>query len=161
MKKLSNKYAPILKGSIEGDRRFILIFTLCLVISILNGYFFNWLNQYFDLEVNYDNLSQLNPATQVLAILIGAPIFETIFFQYLPIKLVQYYSKNRVIAIAVSACLFAAIHFYNPVYVMMTFIGGIILAFLYLYAEKVKKSPFWTTALLHALYNLYGYLFVD
>jgi membrane protease YdiL (CAAX protease family) len=161
MKEFANKYASVLKGAIVENRRFLLTFTLCLAISILNGYFFNWLNQYLDLEVNHDNVSQLKPATKVFAILIGAPIVETTFFQYLPIKLVQHYSQNKLISIAVSASLFAAIHFYNPVYIMMTFVGGIVLAFFYLYAQQVKKSPFWATALLHALYNLYGFLFVD
>lgn len=140
-----------------------LFFIFFLFLTILNGYFFNWLNNnFFDFTNTTENgLKDFsNNEKFVLIVLIG-PLVETAIFQYLPIKILEKLGiKNNLIKIIASSFLFALLHFYNPIYIVMTFISGLLLNKFYLESRTKSNFYFFLTALLHSMYNLYGCLFV-
>jgi hypothetical protein len=55
---------------------------------------------------------------------------------------------------------FSQVHWYNWLYVIMTFFGGLILNSFYVKINNNSpKYSYAFTALFHALFNLYGFLF--
>lgn len=138
------------------------IFACCLFLTILNGYFFNWLNNnFFDFTNTTENgLKDFSNNEKFVLIVIIGPLVETALFQYLPIKILEKIGvKNNWIKIIASSILFALLHFYNPIYIAMTFISGFLLNKFYLESRTKSNFYFVLTALLHSMYNLYGYFF--
>lgn len=92
-------------------------------------------------------------------VVIIAPLFETIMFQYIPIKLISILlnkKKQRIkeyTCILCSALLFAAIHCYNITYIVITFLGGIIFAYLFILSGKRKEFPIINIAIMHSVLN--------
>lgn len=142
--------------------KIIRLFLICLLIMIINGYFFNYLNDnYFHYvqDVSIEDLPRF--AQFFLAIIIG-PLIETALVQVIPNKILRSLKiSNLVILILIPSILFAAAHTYHNLYVAMTFFSGMVLNYFYIESQKMSKYPFLLTALLHALYNLYGFLFVS
>lgn len=98
----------------------------------------------------------------LLSVLIG-PIVETFLFQYLIIEILYALKKIKLeVIIFVSALAFSLIHTYNFIYIIVTFISGLIYASYYLYLKKFKrKFPFIQVWALHTLYNLTVFLLDD
>ncbi|SMO35785.1 hypothetical protein SAMN06265171_101257 [Chryseobacterium rhizoplanae] len=139
----------------------IIIFIVSFAAALLNGYFFNYINNaYFQIESNNtENFSQIE---KIIIILMIAPILETLIFQhilYLVLKKIKI--QNDILCIVIMSIIFSSMHYYNWLYMVMTFFGGLILNNLYLYYYKHNnKYCFILTVLFHALFNLYGYLFI-
>jgi uncharacterized protein len=134
----------------------------CLCIAILNGYFFSYLNeQYFHFSSNGNDLNELSYSGKLLIILIVAPLIETLFFQFFPSQ-VLYKLKvtKQFYLVLIPSILFSLAHCYFWLYMVMAFIGGIILNYYYIEMKKFSKYSFSLTVFLHFLYNLYGFLFV-
>lgn len=142
--------------------KIIHLFLICLLIKIINGYFFIYLNDnYFHYvqDVSIDNLPRF---AQFFIAIIIAPLIETLILQVIPNKTLRLLKiSNLVILILIPSILFAAAHTYHNLYVAMAFFSGIVLNYFYIESQKISKHPFLLTALLHALYNLYGFLFVS
>jgi len=109
-----------------------------------------------------DPMKGMSQNFKVLVILVISPIVETLLFQWLPISAVAYFkvTNRNWLKMIVSSLLFASIHYYSVLYLVMAFIGGLIMSFLYIYTEQKHKIPVIYVAFLHFLYNLYGMLFV-
>lgn len=90
----------------------------------------------------------------VLVVFIG-PLIETFIFQYLVIKGVKYLTKNIHIQCIVSAILFSSNHNFNVLYIIDTFLIGLIFGYTFLIAKIKKCYPFWATFLVHLLHNFY------
>lgn len=97
-----------------------------------------------------------------------APLFETLVGQLIPIALVSYFTKNKIVAIVVSAISFALPHI-EPVTVFFSFFIGLIFAIVFIIKKKSSTlAAFTTTAVVHMLHNVVanilvfgvGYLFV-
>ncbi|HFK5587198.1 TPA: CPBP family glutamic-type intramembrane protease [Elizabethkingia anophelis] len=143
--------------------KYILLFVIFLALSILNFHVFNYLNDtFFHLETNYhDGLSRRLLFYTAVFI---APLIETLIFQtgiYLILEQL-FKIKNNVVCIVIMSAAFAAQHYYNWLYIVATFFGGLILnTFYIIFNKKIPGYSYYLTALLHALYNLYGILFID
>jgi hypothetical protein len=139
----------------------IYIFIFFLFIAIINGLFFNFLNDsFFHLKDSmHDDISKEEMA--FLAVLV-APFLETLFFQFLFYKVLTGWLglKNDVVCILIMSLAFSQMHWYNWLYVVMTFFGGLILNTFYITFRGRTRYYFMLTVLFHALYNLYGVLFV-
>ncbi|SHM74305.1 hypothetical protein [Flavobacterium saccharophilum] len=64
----------------------VCMFSIILFLALLNGYFFNWIN---DIFFNYNNnsengLKDFSIIEKFIIIIIVGPIIETLIFQYLP-----------------------------------------------------------------------------
>lgn len=90
------------------------------------------------------------------------PLLETLLFQALIISIVCKVIKrnkfNFYPAIFISAIAFAVNHSYNYYYMIYTFLAGIILALAYYLARYRKESAVLLVFIIHAAYNLSGYI---
>lgn len=141
----------------------ILFFIFYLFLTILNGYIFNWIN---DTYFNYTNKSEngLKDFTKIekfSIIVIFAPVIETLIFQYIPNKILEKLKiKKKALNIVIPSLLFSLVHYYSPIYIVMTFISGVLLNKFYIECKTKTNIYILLTILLHSMYNLYGYLFV-
>lgn len=137
-------------------------FIIYLGLAILNGYIFNFFNNYF-INAEIDSFEKYSLLETVFLGVFVAPIVETFFLQFLLFKLLSEYFKikNNIICILTMSFIFSQIHWYHWLYVIMTFFSGLILNKFYVTFHSSHKNIFWITALLHSLYNLYGILFVQ
>lgn len=89
-------------------------------------------------------------------VIIAAPVIETYLTQHLFFKyLLPYLSRWTIVLI--SAIVFAMFHHYNVGYVVYAFFSGLILSTSY--ALKIRSNPFVCTSLIHAAYNLFGFIY--
>ena len=85
-----------------------------------------------------------------------APILETLLHQSLPIYIfTKKWIKKRNIAIFLSALSFGVLHFYSLLYILTTFMVGLLFAWAYLiyYERHSFEKAFWAITLVHALRN--------
>lgn len=141
----------------------ILKFLICLLLSITNGYIFNYLNStYFHYTSNENGLSEFPNAMKVVMIVIIAPVIETFIFNLLPNQILKKIGlKNTFFLVLIPSIIFSLFHLYHPIYGVMALIGGIIINWYFLHSHSKIKIAFWLVTLLHSSYNLYGYLFVN
>lgn len=122
--------------------------------SIVNAYFFDFDGPDFDVETE---------AEIFLVIAIVAPIFETLFLQTMLYKLLRITKIKSFYFYLISMSLvFSLLHTYNWFYIVMTFFNSLLINNFYIRIIQKKDTftAFSLTALLHSLYNLYGYFFV-
>lgn len=144
-------------------KKILQLLFIYFILSVINGYIFFFLNShFFHLKNNkVQGLSQIE--LNFLALII-APIFETLFFQFLLYTIFKTVLKikNEVIIIILMSLVFSSAHHYHWLYMCTTFVGGILLNIFYTSVLKIKdeKYAILFTMLFHFLYNLYGFLFV-
>ncbi|WP_251861344.1 CPBP family intramembrane glutamic endopeptidase [Clostridium sp. Marseille-Q2269] len=96
-----------------------------------------------------------------LAVVIIAPILETLIHQCGVIALFSNIGKfkdKKLVLIIISAITFGLGHFYSAIYILDTFIIGILLAYSFIVYEHKGQSGFWVTAIIHSLRNLIAFL---
>ncbi|HLZ16351.1 MAG TPA: CPBP family intramembrane glutamic endopeptidase [Cyclobacteriaceae bacterium] len=109
----------------------------------------------------------MTEAELILIVVITAPVVETAIFQliaqeilirYLPIATTKY---KLYIAACVSALLFSLTHYYSILYILMTFLSGLLYSGLYLVVRRGTGGiglSFLSACLTHILFNLSEYL---
>ncbi len=136
------------------------LFLYCLTISIATSYTFVCVNHRF-FHFKEEDINGEKPLGLVLIICI-APLIETIIFQYIMHHILVYIKiRNGWTQIVLMSLVFASFHLYSSFYMLMVFCSSIALNFFYIKTSKVNMLlAVLLTALLHSLYNLFGYLFV-
>ena len=149
--------------SINGRwSKVIIFFFASFLLNLLNAYFFDWFRDYLGMRGKDVNEVWDTELQKILVIIFFAPLIETLIFQTAQIELFLYLFKKKWISMLLSASVFASIHYYDILYIVMTFVGGIILSLFYIYAKKLSTfTAFFLTFLLHLTHNLYGLLFVN
>ena len=139
------------------------LFGSLFIIAILNGYFFNWINNsFFHFKSNGNELKEFNAIERFAIIVIITPIVETYLFQYLPnIVMTKFKISNKVLLILIPSIIFGCIHYYFWLYAAMAFIGGILINLLYVNIKIKSRYYFLIVSLFHSLYNMYGFLFIN
>ena len=132
-----------------------------LFLAIVNGYLFTQLNKYLHIKMTQDTVENLSFFDRLFVIGIMSPVLETILFQYIIIEFCLKVFKIHIWAILISSIVFCSVHFYNPIYLLMAFVGGLILSNYYLFVRANDRIAIIYTAALHAVYNLYGLIFVN
>ncbi|CAM2888494.1 hypothetical protein DRF59_07770 [Chryseobacterium flavum] len=145
-------------------KKLIIFFLISFALALLNGYFFNYINDtYLHFDVNYNKYQNISKNELIFISVFIAPFLETFIFQHLPYLILTKWIKvsNTVFCIIIMSIIFSSVHYYNWLYIIMTFFGGIILNNLYIYYSKHScKYSFILTVLFHSLFNLYGLLFI-
>lgn len=145
-------------------KKLLFFFIISFSLALLNGYFFNYINDiYFHFDVNQSRHNNISKEELNFIAIFIAPFLETFLFQYLPYLVLSKWMriKNRILCIIIMSSIFASMHYYNGLYIAMTFFGGIILNNLYIYYNKhAYQYSFILTVLFHGLFNLYGFLFI-
>lgn len=89
----------------------------------------------------------------LFAIVLAAPLIETLLGQWLPIKIASYFTLRPAVLVIVSALLFAAAHGSLSLALAVFPVGlGLAWVFVIKRSESFKKA-FWLTAASHALHN--------
>ena len=98
-----------------------------------------------------------NMTVIIVAGVIIAPLFETLFFQYLPLKICQKwfcrYRYGFCITIVLTSIIFAAMHKPEIWYFFGTLFAGLIWGFSCFVLMRKKRNPLLYTVLIHACYN--------
>lgn len=140
-----------------------ILFVLCLLLFIVNGYIFMFIREQYFPEWTGNSFRETDSIYYifVLACIVG-PLVETFLFQVAPNRLlISIGVQNEMILLIVPAVLFGLFHSYDSLYVVSASIGGLILNYLYLNYKMHIKNAFLYVFLLHSLYNLYGFLFIE
>jgi len=141
---------------IKPSKRFLLFLGLIVTFNYAYTYFIDFFFNVPDIVENgLENMSF--PFKLILLILI-APLFETLVFQFAIIEIVKKISKNSIIAILMSALVFASTHFYDFYYVVSALIVGLLLAIFYL-TYKNRTFAFFSVFFVHSINNLI--VFID
>ena len=140
-------------------KAFILSIVLC-AYSVLTSLL---LIVYLNISIGKQNNISSSKLQDFFLVVFIAPIIETILFQYLIINQVFISSNGnnkKLIAVLVSSFCFGIIHFFSFYYFLITFIGGLFLAYFFCYfAERVNTlSAIFYISLVHSLSNLYAFL---
>ncbi|MDR0437036.1 MAG: CPBP family intramembrane metalloprotease [Bacteroidales bacterium] len=97
-----------------------------------------------------------------IAVLVALmPIVETFLYQYLPIIIVNKFSKNKYLQVFISAILFGLGHITHSIsYAIFAIFTGVVLAtgFILYKENHSTQKAFWVTALVHGLFNLVSVL---
>lgn len=139
------------------NSKIVALFFIHLVIAIILGYFFSWLNNtYFHYKNPTQNgLIGLPEVLKGIIIIVVAPLIETLLFQ-LPLFFYKSFKKHYWIFF-MSCLAFALTHLYSPGYFVFAFFICINFNIFYIKINQ-KKNTFWAvglTFLLHSCYNLY------
>jgi hypothetical protein len=140
----------------------LFVFLFSLIASILNGYFFNYLNEkYFHYSFYGDGVEGLSKGAQFFLIVLFLPLIETALLNKIPNTVLKKLKiTNEFVLIIVPSIVFSIWHYYNPIYVLMAFVEGIILNWCYVYCQKNTRYTFLLVCLLHTSYNLYDFLLI-
>ena len=89
--------------------------------------------------------------------IILAPLLETLFFQYLPLKICQSwlrkYRYSFCTTIVIASIVFAAMHKSEISYFVAVFLAGLAWGFSCFVLMRKKRHPILYTTLMHACYN--------
>ena len=133
-----------------------------VVLGILLPFIFdliiNVLYDYLNITGNPVDDEQLRVTIPTLVAMISfGPLIETLFFQYLPLKighdLFKRYKYHYYIIILLSSIIFAAVHPHEPAYLTAMLFAGLIWSFICLIFIRKKQYPVLYLTLIHAGYN--------
>lgn len=138
------------------------LFLYVLVILVFIAVSMNFV----DTEIKADESEDVffeskNTLFKFFTIVFFTPLIETFLLNFLPYQIFKRFIKKNVIIIILNALLFSVLHHYSYTYMVMTFIGGIFLNFFYVACVHKKHFAFLFTTLLHAVYNLIGFILID
>lgn len=140
----------------KSNLRLFLFFLLIeCVYSIVVSFGVNWINP----GLSDNNTNDWGMLEKFFLKVVLAPILETLIFQALIIELLLYYQVRALYSIPIAAAIFAAAHYYNPVYAIVTSFAGLLYAYYYYILQKRNKGMaiLWVT-LLHAAWNFIAFL---
>ncbi|MDP1845004.1 MAG: CPBP family glutamic-type intramembrane protease [Sediminibacterium sp.] len=122
-----------------------------LLLEIINSYIFAFL--FPDVKGSeFQNIFE-----ELFVVVLFAPIIETYLIQHLVIINVLKYSKgNFLFALLVSAIVFGLAHTYSIIYIIKTFISGLIFGILYLTMRKNSNKAILFVTFTHSAYNLFA-----
>ena len=153
------KYIYYLKRKTNRVPLFFVIFIIDLVFHLIVSYIVTIYNpeilNVFDKKMSLTEIF-------VLSVIIG-PLMETFLFQYLIIEILSFFNRIKVnTIIIISSLAFSLIHYYNFIYIIVTFLSGTIYASYYLYLKIEKKRfQFLYIWVLHSLYNFSVFILDD
>ena len=91
-------------------------------------------------------------------VVIIAPFIETLIFQYTIISFfLNKWPRAVLFTIVFSAIIFGLSHFYSQVYILKTFISGLLFGTLYIVVNAKNSSPIIAVTLAHSIYNFIGF----
>lgn len=137
----------------------VFLFLVVLSIQIVIALILN----FFDINLGENSMKGKSLSEIFVLVVIIAPIFETLFFNLLPVKIANFFIKNKYAVILLASFGFALIHTYSMAYVIMTYFGAIGLNTFYFVIEEKKGLviAIGLTILLHSIYNLFGFLLIE
>ncbi|MQR00901.1 CPBP family intramembrane glutamic endopeptidase [Glaciimonas soli] len=130
------------------------LFTVPIPVALLFALFFP------DIHIGSPDVAKHGVILEIVMACIVAPLYETSVFQWLCINLLRKIPGcSAIVAVVISAGLFAASHYYSIFYVVIVFPAGLVLGGVYVLEKAKGGSPFWMVVTLHALKNAIVFLY--
>jgi hypothetical protein len=133
------------------------------VSFFVNETFLIFINNYENLKggpaVNFNSFESTSIA--FFKGIIFAPLIETFFFQFVLFKIldnIKYLNGRLIFKIIIASLLFGLIHYYSIYYIILSFLTGITLNYIYTLPVKKSISNFAIVCIIHSLYNLLTFL---
>lgn len=126
------------------------------LINVAMSFFYNLILDFFKINYKSNPIPFSNIYEEFFLVVIFAPLFETIIFQFFP----SYYLRNfntKIIVIS-SSLLFGISHWYSVTNFIHGLLAGFILIIGYLSAKQRKLNPIVTIFLAHSIYNLFVFI---
>ena len=135
------------------NKKKVSFFLLTLFLKIIVSLIFSFIASNHDISnKGFDNFSKLELFILVSLI---APLTETFFFQLVINHILETLKiHNLFLKIFLMSIAFSSFHQYNYLYIMASFLGGILLNNFYLRISQEKNTAFISTFALHSLYNI-------
>ena len=131
-----------------------------LGFALINNIVFSLLTVFFDdFNIKFSTPPiqvERSAANLLFSVAIVAPLVETFAFQYLCyffLRKVAIFRQKPQYILIISAALFGLAHHYHLIYLVGSFLGGIIYMLAYMSRVDKDKNTFWLVALIHSLYN--------
>ncbi len=134
---------------------YLLVFAFS-ILGLLESLLHSFLNDFFQLGTSGPSFESKTELFWVVVVV--APLVETFIFQLSIFYLMSLLTKNKMIALLVSALLFGLSHSYSLLYIFSGLMGGLLLGYAYIIFQVRKKYPFWSVSVIHSLNNLYLFL---
>jgi len=136
----------------KNFRYFWIFFCILFISQLVSAALANYINpDLTNTKLQFDSLWE-----EFFVVVVIAPVIETVIFQYAFIETLANLKVKAWICIVTSALLFGALHWHNPVYVMVTTVVGFIIAYYYMALRKQKGLN--GIMLLIAIYALFNAL---
>lgn len=131
----------------------ILSFLLVCINIISNTFIIYYFKMAYEIQKK-----SINSNKNVLNIIIGTPLMETVLFQYLIINqiIISFKHKSaKFISILISTIIFGAFHPYNLQYFIFAIFIGLALAYYFykLYSNYNSLTAIFYTFVVHSLFN--------
>lgn len=139
---------------------YLLVIPFSLFIVYIWSYF---------LEIYGTNISDENPVDRLpkeinfFLTVVFAPIVETLVYQYMPYKLLNYFNffkiggYNRITFILfLSSLFFALSHLYSATYFIYSFFVGLLFISIFYYSYAIRRDgaySFWLLVIIHMIIN--------
>lgn len=135
--------------------RLVHLFTLILLVKIIFSVTTSLIATAIDPALTATPYNDLPLGRDFLLTVVFGPIFETILFQFLVIEAAYHFKLKTIYAVLISAGLFGIMHHYNLIYILVTFISGLLYAISYVYIrQRYQVSTAFVFVLgVHMLYN--------
>lgn len=145
---------PIIKIPKSRNWQYFLLF---LFVDHILGTVATGILGYFDNE--FGTLSLFDDEMPIILIFLGlvviAPMFETIVFQFFLLELLLKIKASASVDIIISTIIFSLFHYYSITYILYIISAGWILSYYYIaLRHQVKYSKILLVILLHAFGNL-------
>jgi hypothetical protein len=142
----------------KRDKKIYLVFAACFLACLSIDCLIGYIDEHYYHGMVANPIEKESIKIRFFVGCVMAPLLETFLFQYLPFGIFKALKiKNIFILIVLPALLFGLSHWYSPMYVVATFITGLIFNFLYIYCKKNQLKAFWIVALLHFLCNFLAF----
>ncbi len=136
--------------------RFKLVF-FAVVLNFLFSLIFSYVSDVIfekKLLYGFKNLGSLY--NEFILVILIAPLFETLLFQYGIIEIVRK-KFTPLVCCSISALIFALMHTYNLFYFFFAFLGGLLFAYLYFIGKSIING-FLLAFSVHLIYNCIVFL---
>ncbi|MDQ8053502.1 MAG: CPBP family intramembrane glutamic endopeptidase [Pedobacter sp.] len=138
----------------------VVLISIFVIGNLISSIVFALLSKKFGHHRLSDGFEQLNsPKVDFWILILIAPVFETIIFQY---AIIETFRKRKSLGFAcvLSAIIFGLSHLYNFYYFLFAVCSGLSMAYLFSLRKSLWSALF-ITITAHSLYNLCVYLLIN
>lgn len=134
------------------------LFWKVVILDLILGLFFSILissydERFLEIFLNEESLGEIFLLTVVFG-----PWFETLITPWLVLHILNVFKLHRDVLLWIATLLFAFMHDYNVVYILISIPGGLLYTSYYMYLKENKKNGFFQVWMLHLLYNLFLFI---
>lgn len=145
------------KRFLKSDTKKIIKYALVVfLINILISILYNKILIFYNLNYKANPIPFDSLYEEIFLIILVAPVFETLLYQFLPSYIFR--NKNKIITIFVSSILFGLSHWYSFLNFIFGMLIGTLFIISYILIDIRKVNPLITICLAHMFYNISAFI---